>query len=317
MSLSSPAEPKSSTSPQWALLAWLRGWLGSAHAFLVLLARGNLLIALSMAASTWMVQVLAGLPVEPVAPLITFLVIYAIYSLDRVAELDADSHTHPERALFSQRHARLIRSSAVAAYALALVLAGAQGRWCVAVTLLPLAALLFYSFPFLPRPVARRVGFSRLKEVLLLKNLWVSGTLAATPTLLAVAVHGSASERMPLLAISAFLLGRWQINTLFFDVRDEAGDRANGLRTIPVVLGRARTLRLLHGLNGLLALLTLAVPLPGLARPVFALLGVSCLYAWAYLRRAESREDLHFLSDVVADGELGVLAIVVLLGTRT
>ena len=93
------------------------------------------------------------------------------------------------------------------------------------------------------------------------------------------------------------------------------GDRANGLRTVPVVLGRARTLRLLHVLNGLLALLSLGVPLLGLARPAFVLLGASCAYAWAYLRRAGSTEDLHFLCDVVSDGEQLVLAGVVLLGT--
>jgi 4-hydroxybenzoate polyprenyltransferase len=300
------------SAPQKALPALLRGL----HSGLVLLARGNLLIALSMAASTWMVQVLAGLPAEPLAPFITFLVISAIYSLDRVADLEADSQTHPERARFSQRHARLLRGSAVAAYVLALVLAGRQGRWSVAVTLLPLAALLAYSFPLLPRPVARRVGFSRIKEVFVLKNLWVSGTLAATSTLLAVVPQGGAPEEKAPLALAVFLLGRWEVNTVFFDVRDEAGDRANGLRTLPVVLGRARTLRLLHGLNGLLALFALAVPLLGLAPPAFALLGLSSLYAWAYLRRAESQEDLHFLSDVVADGELSVLAIAVLLGTR-
>ena len=84
--------------------------------------------------------------------------------------------------------------------------------------------------------------------------------------------------------------------------------------TVPVVLGRAKTLRVLHGINVLLLLLTLAVPLLGLARPAFALLGTSCLYAWAYLRRAGSSEDIHFLCDVVSEGEQLVLAGVVLLG---
>jgi len=269
-----------------------------------------------MAAAAWLSQVLADLPAEPLPPLITFLVIYSIYSLDRVTELDADSLTHPERASFSQRHAGLIRGSAVAAYVLALVLAGRQGAWSVAVTLLPLAALLLYSFPLLPRAVARRVGFSRLKEVFVLKNVWVAGTLAATPVLLVGVFHGAVSEGTPLLAIGAFLLGRWAVNVILFDVRDEAGDRANGLRTLPVVLGRARTLRLLHGLNALLALLAVAVPLLGLAPPCFALLGVSCLYAWAYLRQVERTKDIHFLCDVVSDGELLVLAGGVLLVTR-
>lgn len=273
-------------------------------------------MALSMAAAAWLAQVLAGLPAEPLPPVLTFLVIYSIYSLDRVTELDADSRTHPERARFSQRHAGLIRGSAVAAYFLALVLAGRRGAGCVAVTLLPLAALLVYSFPFLPRAVARRVGFSRLKEVFVLKNLWVAGTLAATPVLLAGMSHGGATDWTPLLATGAFLLGRWAVNVILFDVRDEAGDRANGLRTLPVVLGRTRTLRLLQGLNALLAVFALAVPLLGWASPLFALLAVSCLYAWAYLRQVERTQDIHFLCDVVSDGELLVLASVVLLVTR-
>lgn len=268
-----------------------------------------------MAAATWLVQVFAELRAGSFPPLIAFLTFYAIYSLDRVADLAADGATHPERARFSLRHARLLRGSALAAYALALVLAGRHGGWCIASALVPLAALLLYSFSFLPPSVARRVGFSRLKEVFVLKNVWVAGTLTATPVLLAAAAHGGVRAWAPVLATGAFLFGRMGVNVVMFDVRDEAGDGANGLRSVPVVLGRARTLRLLQGLNGLLALLALAVPLLGWARPGFALLGGSCLYAWAYLRRAEHREDLHFLCDVVVDGELLVLAGGVLLAT--
>lgn len=312
---SSPV-PASRVGSRVARASRLHRGLESMRALLVLLARGNLMMALSMAASTWMVQVFAGLPSGPLAPLITFLAIYAIYSLDRVTELDADSLTHPERARFSQRYARWIRHSAFAAQALALGLAATRGAWSVAVTLMPLAALLLYSFPVLPRSVARRVGVSRLKEVFVLKNLWVAGTLTATSTLLPVVMHGGVPHWPPLLALTAFLLGRWAINVILFDVRDEAGDRANGLRTVPVALGRAKTLRLLHLINGALFVLTVAAPLLGWIRPAFALLAVSCAYAWAYLRRAASSsdDDLHFLCDVVSDGEQLVLAGGVWLG---
>ena len=46
------------------------------------------------------------------------------------------------------------------------------------VALLPLAAVLLYSFRILPPAVARRVGFARIKEILVLKNVWVAATLA-------------------------------------------------------------------------------------------------------------------------------------------
>jgi 4-hydroxybenzoate polyprenyltransferase len=289
-------------------ISFLHMCIAAVRASLVLLARGNLLLAFSVAASVWLVQVMARLPVEPITPLIAFLVIYAIYSLDRAAEADtADRLTHPERARFCRRNARLMQGSALVAYGVALVLAARLGHGCFAVALLPLAAVLLYSFPFLPAPIARRVGFSRLKEVLVLKNVVVAATLTALPTLLPVVAAGGVVDVAPVWTVGLFLFARWWANTVLFDVRDEAGDRANGIRTVPVVLGGARTLGVLHSVNTVLALVALAAPLFALVPVGFAFLGVSSLYAWSYLRRIASGGDMHFLCDVVCDGELLVL----------
>ena len=291
---------------------------GAAHtprAFLVMLARENLLLALGMGAITLVAQVMEELPAEPLSPLIVALVFYAVYSLDRAADADADGLTHPERARFSRRNARRMRAASLAAYALALVLAATRGGWAVAVALLPLVALLLYSFRIVPPRLARHLGFARIKEVLVLKNVWVAATLAGTATLLPI-TNADATPRWPAAAaMGGFLFGRWWLNTLVFDLRDEAGDRANGLRTVPVVLGRARTLRLLHAANVAFAAATLAVPLLGWARPLFALLAASSVYAWIYLRAVAAGGDPHFLCDVVADGELLLLAVLVLLAT--
>jgi 4-hydroxybenzoate polyprenyltransferase len=279
---------------------------------LVGLARLNLIMAVGMAALTWVVQVLAGLPAQPLAPLLVSLAVFSIYSLDRVTDSSADVRTHPERAGFSARHARWLRAAAVAAYALAVGLAWSRGPAAVACALLPLAALLLYSFPLLPREVARRVGFSRLKELFLVKNLVVAATLASTATLMPVAVSGAPPRPWALLAVWAFLSGRLFINVVAFDLRDEQGDRVNGVRTLPVVLGPRRTLRWLHGVNGALLLLALGGPVLGVARGHFAALGVSCLYTWLYLRALPGARDVHFLCDVVVDGELTALAGAVL-----
>lgn len=285
------------------------------RAFLVLLARENLILAVSMGAITRVAQGMAGMASEPVAPLIVTLVFYAVYTLDRAADAGADARTHPERARFSRRNAGRMRATAAAAYVLALGLAAGQGASSVAVALLPLGAVILYSYPILPRALARRVGFARLKEVPVLKNVWVSLTLAATAVLLPVTIAGGAPRWAPVAAMGAYVFGRWWINTLFFDLRDEAGDRANGLRTVPVLLGRARTLRLLHGANALLGAAALAAPLLGAAPARFALLATGSVYAWGYLRAFAAGVDPHFLCDVVADGELLVLSAVVLAGT--
>jgi 4-hydroxybenzoate polyprenyltransferase len=288
---------------------------GRLRAFLEMLARENLLLALSMGAITLVAQVMAELPAEPVSPLAIALAFYAVYSLDRAGDAEADGLTHPERAQFSQRNARRMRIASLAAYALALVLAATCGWWAMAVTLLPLAAVLLYSFRIVPPAIARRVGFARIKEIFVLKNVWVAATLAGTATLLPLAVADAAPRWPAVWAMGGFLFGRWWMNTLVFDLRDEAGDRANGLRTVPVALGRARTLRLLHAANAALAVGTVAAPLLGWARPLFVLLAASSVYAWIYLRRIAAGGDPHFLCDVVADGELLLLAPLILLAT--
>jgi 4-hydroxybenzoate polyprenyltransferase len=290
-----------------------RGAAGAPRAFLVILARENLLLAMGMGAITLVTQVMEELPAEPLSPLIVALAFYAVYSLDRAGDADADGLTHPERARFSRRNARRMRTASLAAYALALALAATRGGWAMAVALIPLGALLLYSFRIVPPKIAGRVGFARIKEVFVLKNVWVAVTLAATATLLPIAASGAAPRWQAAAAMGGFLFGRWWINTLVFDLRDEAGDRANGLRTVPVVLGRARTLRLLHAGNAALAAATLAVPLLGWARPLFALLAASSVYAWIYLRAIAAGGDPHFLCDVVADGELLLLSALVLL----
>jgi 4-hydroxybenzoate polyprenyltransferase len=292
-----------------------RGAAGALRAFLVMLARENLVLATTMGAITRVVQGMEELAAEPLSPLIVALTFYAVYTLDRAADADADDHTHPERARFSRRNARRMRTASLAAYALALALAATRGGWAVAVALLPLAALLLYSFRIVPPRIARRVGFARIKEILVFKNVWVSATLAGTATLLPVAPAGAAPRWPAAAAMGGFLFGRWWINTLVFDLRDEAGDRANGLRTVPVVLGRTRTLRLLHAGNAALAAAVLAVPLLGWARPLFALLAASSVYAWIYLRALAAGGDPHFLCDVAADGELLLLSVLVLLAT--
>jgi 4-hydroxybenzoate polyprenyltransferase len=292
-----------------------RGAVEASRAFLVMLARENLVLAIAMGAITLVVQVMEELPAEPLSPLIVALAFYAVYTLDRAADAADDGLAHPERARFSRRNARRMRVAALGACALALGLAATRGAPAVAVALLPPAALVLYSFRIVPAGIARRVGFARIKEIFVLKNVWVSATLAGTATLLPIATAGAAPRWPAAAAMGGFLFGRWWINTLFFDLRDEAGDRANGLRTVPVVLGRARTLRLLHAGNLALAGATLTVPLLGGARPLFALLAASSVYTWLYLRALAAGGDPHFLCDVVADGELLLLSVLVLLAT--
>ncbi|MDY7228232.1 UbiA family prenyltransferase [Hyalangium rubrum] len=277
------------------------------------LAHTHVLMSGAAALGTWMVQVLAGLPLSIEPCLSVFLVFFSIYTLDRVAaEPETDAINHPDRERFARRNARVLLGLAVAAYVGAIALAARGGVARVLVMLLPLAAVLVYSFPFVPRPWVRRLGFRRIKEILLAKNLVVAGTFAITLTLAAVPAEGVADPGK-LALVCGFLFLRYFINAVVFDIRDEHGDRLKGIPTLPVVLGPDRTRRLLHVLNGVLGLYLGIIPALGLAPLAFAALGIGTPLASWYLNQTGQRESLHFLCDVVVDGELYVAGLALLL----
>lgn len=281
--------------------------------WLMSLAHAQVLLPGAAAVGTWMVQVLAGLPVSPQPVLAVFLVFFSIYTFDRVAaEPEADAVTNPERASFARRHSRTLLTLAFAAYAIALGLSFSGGLRRVLTMVLPVVALLLYSFPVIPRELARRWGFRRLKEIFGVKNAVVGATFATTLTLAPLPPEGAPTPGL-LAALWVFIFVRFFINTVVFDMRDEVGDRQQGVRTLPVVLGRARARQVLHALNLSLGAFLLAPVLLGWGPAAFAALGVSIPFSAWYLMKTARPGPLHFLCDVLVDGELYVAGAAVAL----
>ncbi len=289
-------------------------WGARVQGWLMTLAHLHLVLGGAVGVGVWMVQRVAGLPVSLAPCLGAFLTFFSIYALDRVAaEPEVDAINHPERQRFSRRHARVLLGLAIAAYVLALVLGALGGVGRFLVMLLPLAGVLVYSFPFVPRPLARRLGFRRLKEILVVKNALVASIFASTVTLAPIPADGQVSVGA-LAVLWVFFFVRGFINTVVFDMRDEEGDRRHGIRTLPVVLGAERTRGLLHGMNLALGIFLLLVPALGLAPPAFAVLAVGTPLATWYLNRTAQRGSMHFLCDVVVDGEMYVAGLALLVG---
>jgi 4-hydroxybenzoate polyprenyltransferase len=289
-------------------------WGARIQGFLMTLAHVHVLLGGAVACGAWMVQKVGGLPVSLSPCLGAFLTFFSIYALDRVAaEPDADAINHPQRQRFARRHARVLLGLAIAAYLVALVLGAIEGVGRLLVTLLPLAGVLIYSFPFVPRPLARWLGFRRLKEVLVIKNMLVASIFASTVTLMPLSPRGLEVSGA-LVVMWVFFFVRGFINTVVFDLRDEHGDRRHGIRTLPVVLGPDRTRKVLHVLNLALGLFVLLVPAAGLAPPAFSMLAVGTPLATWYLNRTAHGGSMHFLCDVVVDGEIYVAALALLVG---
>ena len=229
----------------WAAASYLAVWPG-----------------LYVAASVLYVQHVVGWATEGIVwRLLAFALAAAmgVYLLDRVkfrgAWLDpADEAAHPGRYIFIARHAGAVRAFALLLFVVAGVLGWGLSPWLAG--MLPAAALGVFAYA--GRPRRHR---ARIKDVLLLKNLFVGAAITGFGVMLSLMpAAGGSVERLielardhaaGLVAAAATLLLRVFADAALCDLDDEASDREHGTVTLPTVMGRrpawltAMTLRLI------------------------------------------------------------------------
>ena len=263
------------------------------------LVMGGHILAFGTASMAAASAILLG--VRPTLPLVTmaYLFSYGAYTMNRSTELKADAVSHPQRTGYLSRRGRYLPVITFGCFAGGYLLAAITNLIFFVALLVPLLLSLLYSVG--SSRLVPLLGARKLKEKLLAKNLSVSFSWSLIPLLVAL-YYQQASLVLLLLAPYIFL--RLMLNTILFDVRDVEGDKANGIRTLPIALGRARSFRFLAVLD-LISLLYLAW-LEGFSLfPSYAIvLIVLPLYSSYYRWLASSHPaKIDFVCDVVADGE--------------
>ena len=104
---------------------------------------------------------------------------------------------------------------------------------------------LFYSF--------RVLGLPRLKELLLVKNVFSGLLFILSVVGYPLALSAAAPPALEVLALCAFFLPLEITYELIYDLRDVAGDQAEGIRTAPIAFGVPATRSLVWMLIGLSA----------------------------------------------------------------
>jgi len=90
--------------------------------------------------------------------------------------------------------------------------------------------------------------FPRLKDITGVKNITIALSWSAGTTFLPV-IYLSEKRFLLIIMVFYFFFLKSCINSIIFDVRDIEGDRRNNIRTIPVLLGKDKTRKLLLILN--------------------------------------------------------------------
>jgi 4-hydroxybenzoate polyprenyltransferase len=153
---------------------------------------------------------------------------------------------------------------------------------------------------------------SLTKKVLGFKNLYVAFMWALASQIVIGVYYNIFNETMIILFLFIFLKGI--VSGTFFDLKDIESDKNEYLKTLPIVLGKERTLSLLHFIN----FISFIPILFGVFKNILPFYSLSLFlfffYSFYYLKAAEKeKSDINFLSYILVDGEYllwGLLALI-------
>jgi 4-hydroxybenzoate polyprenyltransferase len=243
--------------------------------------------------------IVLGVAATPLLLVMAYLFSYGAYMMNRSAEIDLDAVSHPERTAHLGARKRYLPIISGGCFLLGYAFALTVNFVFFAALLVPLAFSLIYSVG--SKRLVGVIGVSKLKDKLLIKNIFVSLGWSLIPVL--VGLYYLKLEEI-LLLMGVFIFLRLMVNTLIFDVRDAGGDRAAGIRTVPVVFGAEKTYRVMAAVDALTLAYLAAAILSGLLPLAASVLGILPIYSLGYSFLARRpKANLGLICDVLVDGE--------------
>ncbi len=218
-----------------------------------------------------------------------FLFAFAIYTLDKVADMDKDAANLPERLRFLRGRKNLATGYALLAYSLAILIVLLNMPLALPILIFPLAVNLIYG----SKPIS---SLPRLKDLPFIKNFIVAVTWALGTALLP-SMHSSNASLVTVACVFYFMLIKTFIDTVLYDIRDVKGDRESGVKTIPVLIGPRKTIAIL-----LLLEITLLASLEFIDIVIRPLAMILVLFGFGYIVYFRERRDPLIL-DFCVEGE--------------
>ncbi|NTV15612.1 MAG: 4-hydroxy-3-methylbut-2-enyl diphosphate reductase [Desulfobulbaceae bacterium] len=288
------------------------------HRLLALLMASNLYVALGGGVLASSVALLMGRACAPEHFAMVGCYLFAMHNLNRYSGSGLGRFSDPLRERFWRYFGTPLFVVSWLALGVSLWLAyHYQGYSFPILAVMSLLGVL-YSVRFIPRKVAEVIGVKRLKEIPGSKTFFVATAWAFVIIVVPLYGRGFGWDRASLAAF-VFVLLLVYIRSALYDVFEVQGDRIVGKETLPVCIGRDKTLKLLYVLMGILALLLVGGPLAGLLPAAWAMLLPAVVYlfavAWLYDRdRLSYSTRLEFAVDSVFPIIAGLTVLVSLWG---
>lgn len=264
--------------------------------FVEFLVHSNVFISLAATSVAVSTIILAGFELDPLPLFIVFAVTMFVYAFNRLADIEEDEQNVPNRADFVQRFGKPLLVVGILLYGIATVVAIVVDIPGAPAMAIPLFVAVLYSL----------VG---LKRVLLVKNALVGLSWGLIP--LGVGFYYGDPMRVDVLFMVGFITASLTIAAMVFDIKDIAGDSAEGISTVPVLFGVSWTRRLAVASILVLTAITGAMILVGPLEWVYAFLLVFLAYMVGYSIVADESYGPLFYGFVI-DGEHLFLAVLLL-----
>jgi 4-hydroxy-3-methylbut-2-enyl diphosphate reductase len=188
--------------------------------------------------------------------------VYSMHIWNRFTDTEAGRLNDPSRAEFYEKHGSALRIVGIGSMLFALTLSVFLGFPLFLFLLAACIGGVTYSLSFIPSGRLKRVKYRRLKDIPGSKTLFIALAWAGVATLtapLSTSFEPSLNLVATFLTVAALVL----IRSATFDLKDIQGDLIVGKETIPIVLGKNNSQRLLILLVTMTGAAFLVLPLFG------------------------------------------------------
>ncbi len=226
---------------------------------------------------------------------ISYLLPLIVYSYDYYKDIDKDAKNNSERAIYLKKKAKNYPYLLGFYFILLISLLALYSNFnlILFISLIVLGGILYN---FLLKGITKKIpAFKNMYTAM----IWASGG-AFFPLF-----YYSLPFNVSFIIIFTLIFLKCIINIIFFDLKDIENDKAEGLKTIPVIMGKKSTIKLLKSIN-------IIAFIPVVLGVYFNLIGFSAVYllvfifySYYYLNKANSASDseLESTAHLFADSE--------------
>ena len=255
------------------------------------LTSNSLLLALDGPLIVIFGDLLYEVEINPEILIAAFLTVFSVYNLNKVTDVVEDSINRPE---ITSRYSDYYVVSSMITMVAGLSIGAFIGYFAFSILLTPIIAGLFYSVKLSP-------SLPRLKAIVGAKSVLVAFSWSLFGCFLPICLQQVPSEKIFLVFTYVFI--QVLVNTILFDVLDMKGDEVSGIRTLPIVLGKRRTKKLLILVNSALGIWLAYSVFRGLFLIYLQALLFGFVYAYVIIWGFLSNKCQRLCAELLVDGE--------------